>query len=249
LSLTVTEFNDTHFLTDFTSSRLDVISVGANLGFFGLLAAAMGCRAVLVEPQPHLVDYIHLSLAINSGFADRVRVFQNIINDPKASDQKLYIDLRNKNVGGRRTTSNATQCAEHNSCAVVRSIGIDDIVDIEIQEPDLTIILLKVDCEGYEPDAIKSARKVLSRTDRVVVENIIMEFNLHHMHGGAEAAREMLESLYGNGYEMQDIKQSPRRGWIPRTELESFMERFSARGKWTDLWFRRRSAASDPPST
>ncbi len=43
-----------------------MVDVGANYGYYGLLAAAYGCRSIMYEPQARLVPHIEASTVLNS---------------------------------------------------------------------------------------------------------------------------------------------------------------------------------------
>ena len=51
-----------------------VVDIGANEGFFGLLAASMGCRAYLFEPQPSCQRLLYAALLLNGFGTDVARV-------------------------------------------------------------------------------------------------------------------------------------------------------------------------------
>lgn len=56
---------DECFALDGDSRRL-VVDVGANFGWYSLLAASMGCRVVAWEPVPHFAAFFKFSLLLNN---------------------------------------------------------------------------------------------------------------------------------------------------------------------------------------
>eukprot|EP00955_Chlamydomonas_euryale_P103776 365522-Chlamydomonas_euryale.AAC.14 len=55
------------------------VDVGSNFGWFSLLAASMGCRAVAFEPVPHFFAFLEYSVHAN-GLAHRVDMRQTVVS-------------------------------------------------------------------------------------------------------------------------------------------------------------------------
>jgi len=58
------------------------VDVGANHGYFGLLAAAMGCRVVAFEPQPSCWGRITAAVLLN-GFQSYFKLIKQPVSDTK----------------------------------------------------------------------------------------------------------------------------------------------------------------------
>ena len=59
-----------------------VFDVGANAGYFTLLAASLGTSVYAFELQPTCVEYIRQKLDANTGLGSRVHIFQMGLGDP-----------------------------------------------------------------------------------------------------------------------------------------------------------------------
>ena len=58
-----------------------VVDVGGNFGWYTLLALALGCSVVAFEPVGDYRDVIRLGVHLNTGFADRVALYANVVFD------------------------------------------------------------------------------------------------------------------------------------------------------------------------
>ncbi|CAF3967224.1 unnamed protein product [Rotaria sp. Silwood2] len=122
---------------------LIVVDVGAFLGEFGLYAAACNCQVFFFEVQPSMVDLIRTSISLNNFSTSRVRVIQNAVSDLPSHSQ-LTFSLS----GGTTTISNGTLRAS--------TIRLDDVE----WPPQSSILMLKIDVEGFELNALRSAEKL-----------------------------------------------------------------------------------------
>ncbi|CAF1213528.1 unnamed protein product [Rotaria sp. Silwood1] len=135
---------------------LIVVDVGAFVGEFGLYAAACNCQVFLFEVQPHMVDLIRTSISLNNFSTSRVQVMQKAVNDLPSNSQ-----LQFSRGGGETTVSNGTLYAS--------TIRLDDIH----WSPQSSILMLKVDVEGFELNVLRSAEK-LFREKRI--HHLIFEY-------------------------------------------------------------------------
>ncbi|CAF2968028.1 unnamed protein product [Rotaria sp. Silwood2] len=135
---------------------LIVVDVGAFLGEFGLYAAACNCQVFFFEVQPSMVDLIRTSISLNNFSTSRVRVIQNAVSDLPSHSQ-LTFSLS----GGTTTISNGTLRAS--------TIRLDDVE----WPPQSSILMLKIDVEGFELNALRSAEK-LFREKRI--HHLIFEY-------------------------------------------------------------------------
>ncbi|KAL3895457.1 MAG: hypothetical protein SGPRY_013507, partial [Prymnesium sp.] len=62
-----------------------VIDVGSNFGWYSLYSIALGCDVIAIEPTPIWQNVLRLGLAINPGFASKLRLFGNVIYNKPGS--------------------------------------------------------------------------------------------------------------------------------------------------------------------
>jgi FkbM family methyltransferase len=127
------------------------------LGDFGLYAAACGCHVYIFEVQPDMVDLIQTSIAVNNFSSSRVHVINKAVSDLPSDSQLAF------RVAGGDTTATSGSLQ-------VSTIRLDDM-----KWPlDSTILLLKIDVEGFELNVLRSAEK-LFREKRI--QHLIFEYS------------------------------------------------------------------------
>jgi len=146
-----------------------VLDVGANLGWYALVAAPVvgpTGRVFAVEPNPGLARLVHDSLATN-GFGGFCRVFQVAVSDAPG-----VVDLvaRPGAPGGGHIRSAVHEVREPSTPAAVRvaSVRLDDLLAGEAGPIDV----VKMDIEGWEGMAIRGMAGILDRSPalRMLVE-------------------------------------------------------------------------------
>ena len=126
-------------------------------GEFGLYAAACGCEVFIFEVQPKMANLIRTSIALNNFSSTRVHLMENAVSN-LPSNSELTFALEG---GGTKTVDNGT--------LRVSTIRLDDI-----QWPSKsTILVLKIDVEGFELNVLRSAEK-LFRENRI--HHLIFEY-------------------------------------------------------------------------
>jgi FkbM family methyltransferase len=126
------------------------------IGDFGLYAAACGCQVFILEVQPDYADLIRTSITLNNFSTSRVHVLQKAVSDLPSNSQLTFSSR-----GGETTVSNGT--------LRVSTIRLDDIE----WPPQSSILMLKVDVEGFELHVLRSAQN-LFRTNRI--HHLIFEY-------------------------------------------------------------------------
>jgi FkbM family methyltransferase len=154
----VWEPHTTGLVTGLLSGRKSVVvDVGANIGWFTLLAASLGGRVWAFEPEPENLSLVRRSV-LQNGF-EEVRAEQIAITN---YDGTAKLSLSDSSAGFH---------------SIVRHVGEKRIevpcMKIDTLFPIGNIDLLKVDVEGAEPQVLEGASNAIE-TGRV--KNIIMEY-------------------------------------------------------------------------
>lgn len=139
-----------------------VLNVGANLGYYTLLAAALlpDARIDAYEPQPALVELMQRSAVVNG--------FSNVIVHQCA-------------LGSKPGTAWLRQFGDYLGSAMVTSgsaIAGSNAISIEIRTLDQEGLapheLVIIDAEGYEFEVLKGAQARIKESDRIA---ILLEFS------------------------------------------------------------------------
>eukprot|EP01062_Namystynia_karyoxenos_P042550 TRINITY_DN3112_c0_g2_i1.p1 TRINITY_DN3112_c0_g2~~TRINITY_DN3112_c0_g2_i1.p1 ORF type:complete len:434 (+),score=99.04 TRINITY_DN3112_c0_g2_i1:96-1397(+) len=155
------------------------IEIGANEGSHGRLAARWGCRTIQVEPQPQCAADLSFAIAL-AGERHTGRVFNAF-----ATDVAYSLKLPWRTCVGTSQMAEAGVKDKFNSAyshkqflftiepdpnlkpKEVRSLRIDDLAHEDV-------LALKIDCEGAEVRALKSAMGLVSNH---YVKYLFIEFS------------------------------------------------------------------------
>ncbi|KAF8057631.1 branched-chain-amino-acid aminotransferase-like protein 1 [Scenedesmus sp. PABB004] len=149
-----------------------VADVGANFGWFTLLAAHLGCRVVAWEPVPIFRALLSHNLARNQ-LAQRVDVRPTVVSHPPGSPVTVVVPNKGQwgtaSIGGANFDpgSHDAKRGPPQEVAVV-SEGLDDVLG------NATVALLKVDVEGAEPAVLATAPRLLGEGR---LANIVLEYS------------------------------------------------------------------------
>ena len=139
-----------------------IVDVGGNVGWFTLYSLALGCRVAVFEPIPAFQEVMRLGLSLNPGFASRVTLYSNVVYDAPGTYQLRVPRITGR--GGKRLGMTGmvgsagilkTDWTAKATMVDAASVRIDDILDRDV-------CLLKADGEGYEPQVLQTAQRLLS---------------------------------------------------------------------------------------
>lgn len=132
-----------------------VFDIGANVGYYSLMAAAVSGptgHVYAFEPLPRNVDYLRKHVALNK-MVDRITVFDVAVSDKSGG---AAFDL-----GASTSMGHLAESGEFK----VKQVRLDDMVAAgEIKPPHY----MKVDVEGAEFDVLNGARKLLEQHKPVI---------------------------------------------------------------------------------
>lgn len=181
-----------------------VVDVGGNFGWYTLFSVALGCEVAVFEPVPTYQEVISLGLTLNPGFRERVTLYGNVVYD-----QPGNYTLRVPTPSARRSRQHLGMTSMSGSAGILKaewtsasynhvasSVRIDDLVDRDV-------CMLKADVEGYEPQVMQTAQKLL-RSGRVAAVQLEMT-RTPKSRNQTCAAIHMLEELDALGYEFRQV--------------------------------------------
>ena len=147
--------------------ELDVIDIGANLGLYSLIAAAMGRKTISVEPLQTNINHFHKSVKMNN-FENKISLLTNAVSNQRA---KVHFKLNPTNQGGTRMLPKKLSCIDGH-CPFAWSILMDDILPLTVKR-NITKAIMKIDIEGSEHLAFSNASKLFTA---LKIPYIFMEF-------------------------------------------------------------------------
>ena len=162
------ELSETHFIKSNLNEGMTFVDIGANIGWFTLIAAkAVGPkgRVYAFEPRTYLYKYLLKSIKLNN--FDWVKAYNYALGD---KDQILHIGWgkKNENLGGTWLITSdevRSELTEH------------DFERIEVKRLDqllqnCSVDLIKIDIEGAEYLAIKGAEQIISESKPTILSEI-----------------------------------------------------------------------------
>ena len=132
-----------------------VIDVGANIGYYSLLFASKGYNCYSFEPDPNNFEKLEESVKVNK-YTEKIRLYKNAVSNK--SNQRLVLSTVSGPIvnHGCLTILGGFSDIAGVDCS---SITLDEIT--KLANPLTSIILMKVDVEGFEPEVIEGANNLL----------------------------------------------------------------------------------------
>jgi len=186
----------TDHLCSFLTPETRFLDVGANIGYYSLLAASRSPRGRVYsfEPDPNNFRLLERSVARN-GFQGIVEAHPYAVSD--RNETLAISDLGNRpNYGARFTSKNPDDLRRIADAGLreVRAVKLDDFLK------DRPVDVIKMDIEGFEPYAVRGMHDLLARHRPV----LFLEFaptNLRLF--GNTAPEDFLRDLVSRGYEVR----------------------------------------------
>jgi FkbM family methyltransferase len=176
-----------------------VVDVGANFGFWALLAARRGCRVIAVEPVADTRALLAANAAAN-GLAQRVEIVAEALSD---SDEMLTIAVP----GGESGQASAHPGDRVDVATLsVPATTLDELLG------DRSVRFLKIDVEGHEPAVLRGAGRALASGQ---IEYVLIELAGAVMTRSGGSAAALIDVLEGHGYDFVRFVRA-NEGLFPR---------------------------------
>ena len=178
-----------------------IVDVGANIGFYSLLAASRLRSGVVhsFEPVPVNVERMQRNIVLN-GFDNIVHNPQGVAGQP--GQATLYVPANDiYDIPNYRSTNAASLhqgLAPTTTEEVIELITLDDYV----QQQHLTQVdLIKIDVEGAEPGVLEGARALLARFH----PQVLMEINTRALKQGGKTPADIFAFWQEQNYAIYQI--------------------------------------------
>jgi len=181
------------YLTEWVKENLKLgmihFDIGANIGYYALLAAHQGCKVYAVEPVKESYELLNLNAGLNH-YPD-FRTFNLAIGDRNGKCKVYWGDVRN-------WATLIPANVEFSNIATVPIRTLDNFIT-DTRWPDV----VRMDVEGYEYEIIKGATNLLQSKKPLI---LIIEMHYYYL---KEKAHELLDSLRNNGFEVAAVFEEP----------------------------------------
>ncbi len=151
----------TKFLLGIIREGDTVLDVGANVGYYTLLAASQVGKAGKVysfEPIPDLFDLLYRSVEIN-GFLDRCRLLPVAVTDTEGVATFQQLKYHYGSSGHYMDPETLRMFRDQSRAVEVKTASLDRIFEKEGGKVDV----VKIDVEGSEPKVIRGMKGLLHR--------------------------------------------------------------------------------------
>ena len=199
------------------------VDVGANSGYFALLAAARGCRVVAVEACPTTFEALRSNLALNGPLGGRVRAMQLAAGEAAGNvtlyqhrNEPLYnTTVRGAGAGGvaaatdvwsvlqksaaldAAAASAVSALAAERACwkeVKVPQASLDDVLAGDERAPRV----VKIDVEGGEWAVLRGMESILRQNDAPI--EIVVELSPKWLKLQSTSARALLDYMRERGF-------------------------------------------------
>jgi len=160
-----------------------VVDVGANFGFWTVLAARRGCEVVAVEPVATTRRLLAANVERN-GVAARVEIVAEAISDVPGT---LTIAVP----AGESGQASAYADGAPGAAEIVATETLDELIG------ERRVRFLKIDVEGHEWAVLRGAARVLSSGQ---VDHVLVEISSVVLERAQRSAEEIVDLLLGHGY-------------------------------------------------
>jgi FkbM family methyltransferase len=164
------------------------IDVGANVGYYTLLAASLvgrRGRVLAFEPSPYAFDRLVETIKRNN--LSQVRAIQSGLSDGSGEEHLFLPDAR-----GNHSPSMVPNGGGRPINVPVRRLD-DWLAEHEVDQVDL----MKIDVEGFEPNVIKGAAKYIQQGK---VRAILCEFNKYWLEMNGCSLPQLYDLLTSSGF-------------------------------------------------
>lgn len=170
-----------------------VVDVGANIGYFSLLASkAVGDsgRVIAFEPDPRTFGFLKSNLESN----DARNVEAHRLAVSRTSGSLLLAQ-------GKQDTMNRLVADRDDADHVIHV----EVISLDSLDIDTEIGLLKVDAEGYDYEVLAGATKTLSRT-----RNVVVECSERQLRANGTSSNQLVALLLASGFDVWKVDDDGR---------------------------------------
>jgi len=171
---------------------MQVLDIGANIGWYSLLAAELvgpNGRLTSFEANPAMADLVHRNLMVN-GFLDRARVEAKAVY---SESTQLEFQVYEHYMGSSSLFATPESAAAFKD--TLKTLRVDAVSLDEVLPPGSRVDFIKLDAEGAEPFILKGAARLLAENRDI---QIMMEFSasiLSQSYGSVEAFCNEIKAL------------------------------------------------------
>ena len=150
-----------------------LVDVGANLGWFALLALSAGHRVIALEANPRNVQLLNRSAALNGFGPPRLQIIEGAVGSARSACALVSEETNQADTMLACSDGELEKLRRAHAYRVRAVVPVSPLDDYLRMQPRARV--LKIDVEGYEPSALSAsgAGRLFSRS----VETLFTEFS------------------------------------------------------------------------
>lgn len=154
------------------------LDIGANSGFYSLIAASGGCKDVRAfEPVPFIAELLRRNIK-HSRTPDtaRIKIFQEALSD-RQGPAEIYIPDQQHGLIETSASLNREFRSKHSDKFIVKTTTIDDHVQNHPLNKNCRLVI-KIDVESLEETVIKGSLKTIQNYRPAILVEVLPGANL-----------------------------------------------------------------------
>ncbi len=160
----------TNVFRDLVRPGMHVVDIGANIGWYSLIAAGLvgsAGRLTSFEANPAIAEILYRNLMVN-GFLDRARLEAKAVY---SHNDQLDFQVYDRYMGSSSLFATAESAATFND--TLTTLRVDAVSLDNFFPAGSRVDFIKIDAEGAEPHVLKGAKRLLAENPHL---KIMMEF-------------------------------------------------------------------------
>ncbi len=188
------EFENTFLFFDLIKKGDIIVDIGANIGFYSLLAASKlqdGGKVYSFEPSKFIINELKSNIEINN--YKNIEVFDFALSD--SSGKKDFYRCEDD-------AYNSLLAKPMQKVVSIDSVDVITLDDFIMMNNISKIDVIKIDAEGLDYEILKGAQQTIMNFKPI----IFCEYNSYYLNDKSKA--EFIDYLERSGYELRFIKKN-----------------------------------------
>ena len=218
----VYEKSETRFLNNICFEGMNVIDIGANVGYYSALTSdAVGPKGIILAIEPDPESFKYLLKTIQASKFKNIRPFLKAASD---HNNILPLFISKDNRGDNRLYKTKQKRNSIN----VETIRVDElIIENEIDQIDL----IKIDVQGYEPKVIRGMQKIITSSNKIT---LLTEFWPQGIIDAGENPKDFLETLRNLDFSLYELNKQGKLILLRKEDDANLIHKYKGR-KYTNL--------------
>ena len=199
LAMGLYEAETTRVLRESVKPGMTVLDVGANIGYFSLMAARFtgeNGRVWAFEPVPTMLEILNLNVR-NNALQNIITVIPQAVSNVPGTTA-MYVNAMASGWSSLYGEASATLPPEIRAQQERIEIGCITLDDWAAQHKWPTVDLIKMDIEGAEKQALEGMIQLSRKNARL---KLIIEFNIRTLQAAAITPEELFVAIHACGFD------------------------------------------------